>query len=117
MTRKIIDLLDLLWACPGHLDDFLRNYFDYSFPLLRCLAYACRYLVIPRKQLIAPEAGMARASIPHASNRVEKAIEILGAELQCGDVVLLKGASADKYRRILLGLQGRNIKCTVKRCV
>ena len=59
---------------------------------------------------------MARASILHASNRVEKAIEILGAELQCGDVVLLKGASADKYRRILLGLQGRNIKCTVKRC-
>jgi UDP-N-acetylmuramyl pentapeptide synthase len=64
----------------------------------------------------AQEAGMDLASILHASNRVEKAIEILGAELQCGDVVLLKGAFADKYRRILLGLQGRKIKCTVKRC-
>ena len=62
------------------------------------------------------EAGMARTSILHASNRVEKAIEILGAELQCDDVVLLKGAFADKYRRILLGLQGKTIKCTVKRC-
>jgi len=64
----------------------------------------------------AQDAGMDRASIRHASNRVEKAIEILGSELQCGDVVLLKGAFADKYRRILLGLQGKTIKCTVKRC-
>lgn len=61
-------------------------------------------------------AGMARASILNASNSVDKAIEILGTELKHGDVVLLKGTFAGKYRRILLGLQGKTIKCTVKSC-
>jgi len=59
---------------------------------------------------------MVRASILNASSRVDNAIEILRAELKYGDVVLLKGAFADKYRRILLGLQGKTVKCTVKSC-
>ena len=62
------------------------------------------------------DAGMDRTSILHASNRVAKVIEILRTELKYGDVVLLKGAFADKYRRILLGLQGQTIRCTVKSC-
>lgn len=64
----------------------------------------------------AVSAGMDRMSIISASSRVEKAIEILRSELKYGDAVLLKGAFADKYRRILLGLQGRTIRCAVKRC-
>lgn len=62
------------------------------------------------------DAGMERTSILHASSRVAKAIEILTTELKCGDVVLLKGTFADKYRRILLGLQGQTIRCAVKSC-
>jgi UDP-N-acetylmuramyl pentapeptide synthase len=66
MTRKLIDLLDLLWAYPRHLDAFLRNYFDYSFPVLRRLAYAYRHLVIPRKRLIAVVGSLGKTTTSRA---------------------------------------------------
>jgi UDP-N-acetylmuramyl pentapeptide synthase len=69
-----------------------------------------------RLRIGAEQAGMPRTSILHASNRMDEAIKILQSELRAGDVVLLKGASAGRYRRILLGLQGKDVQCTVKSC-
>ena len=60
--------------------------------------------------------GMPREAVLHASSSIEKAYELLAAELREGDVVLLKGPYASRLRRIVLRLQGRNVRCTVKGC-
>jgi UDP-N-acetylmuramoyl-tripeptide--D-alanyl-D-alanine ligase len=64
----------------------------------------------------AMQAGMPPGNILNAASSLQKAIDILKSELQAGDVVLLKGAYARRHRRVLLGLQGIDMKCSVKSC-
>lgn len=65
----------------------------------------------------AVRAGLPRESITlaHEMNVLEVA-ELLRVELAAGDVVLVKGRSNERLRRIILKLQGRPVRCTIKLC-
>jgi UDP-N-acetylmuramyl pentapeptide synthase len=66
-----------------------------------------------------PEAvrrGMDRAAVTHVGSSVHEAIALLRRELAPGDLLLLKGAGAQRFDRIVLALQGRAVRCPVKIC-
>jgi UDP-N-acetylmuramoyl-tripeptide--D-alanyl-D-alanine ligase len=64
----------------------------------------------------ARRAGLATEAITHVGSDVRKAASLLEAELEPGDVVLVKGRDTQRMERITLALQGRTIGCTLAAC-
>jgi UDP-N-acetylmuramyl pentapeptide synthase len=64
----------------------------------------------------AVKSGMSPSSIKHPGSRIDGAREWLQSILRPGDVVLIKGASHQKLRRIALELLGKTVTCHAKRC-
>ncbi|MCB1278754.1 Mur ligase family protein [Prosthecobacter sp.] len=61
--------------------------------------------------------GMSPDAITGGSDvGVLKAAELLRAELCEGDVVLIKGRTTDRLRRVILALQGRQVRCDIRLC-
>jgi len=61
-------------------------------------------------------AGMPSESVIDCHKDIFKASEILGAYLQEGDVVLLKGRFEQRLRRVALMLAGETVNCRLKTC-
>jgi len=51
----------------------------------------------------------------HAKN-IKNAISVLKKLLMFGDLVLLKGRNAQKLQRIVLGLEGKAVRCELREC-
>jgi UDP-N-acetylmuramoyl-tripeptide--D-alanyl-D-alanine ligase len=64
----------------------------------------------------ARRAGMASESVIDCRKDIFKAIEILGAYLKSGDVVLLKGRYEQRLRRVALALAGETVNCRLSKC-
>jgi UDP-N-acetylmuramyl pentapeptide synthase len=64
----------------------------------------------------AVRAGMDRVAIKLAGSRIPKAIDLLNELLEPGDLVLIKGSSTQRLRRIVLALMRRKVSCGVKYC-
>jgi len=64
----------------------------------------------------AAAAGMAPTQMHLFGHDLGRAIAFLGSELRRGDVVLLKGRGTEHLERITLGLQGRDVRCTLSLC-
>jgi len=64
----------------------------------------------------AVQAGLAREAVLHAGRNLQKALELLPADLGEGDVVLLKGDISQRLDRIALALTGRSVQCNVSTC-
>jgi UDP-N-acetylmuramyl pentapeptide synthase len=61
-------------------------------------------------------AGMAPADMHMFGHDLGRAVAFLRDELRPGDVILLKGRGTEHLERITLGLQGRDIRCTLSLC-
>ncbi|HPU56445.1 MAG TPA: cyanophycin synthetase, partial [Verrucomicrobiota bacterium] len=61
-------------------------------------------------------AGMDRAAVRLAGSRIGPALELLKETVRPGSLVLIKGASTQRLRRITLALLGRTCSCRVKYC-
>ena len=83
---------------------------------------ADRLIFVPRGKAfqkiraVAKKEGMPAEYVSHASNEIGNVVAILQKELQEGDVVLVKGAHALRFRRILLQLQGIDVRCQAHLC-
>lgn len=64
----------------------------------------------------ATRAGMDHSAIRLAGSRIRDAMAILRETLRPGDLVLVKGASGQKLRRVVLKLLERNVSCGIKQC-
>ncbi len=65
----------------------------------------------------AKRAGMRQESVLLAKPRTVAAVELLLRDrLQAGDLVLVKGSSAQRLRRVVLALGSRRVSCNVKSC-
>lgn len=64
----------------------------------------------------AASAGLARDRITVATRDVPRVIEMLKAELQDGDVVLIRGRTYQRLDRIALALTGREVRCGLPTC-
>jgi len=64
----------------------------------------------------AMRAGMQRDDIVFCGSRIDEVPTLLSAMLAPGDVVLVKGASAQRLERIVLALEGRRITCRAQFC-
>lgn len=64
----------------------------------------------------AVRAGMDFSAIHHHGSRITGAAEFLRGKLQPGDLVLVKGASAQKFQRVVLQLMGHPVSCHAKFC-
>jgi len=60
--------------------------------------------------------GMDRENIVECGSRWNKAFEAVRAEIQEGDVVLVKGRADQELRRASLALRGKDVRCLVKSC-
>jgi len=60
--------------------------------------------------------GMAPAAVQLVGSRIDPVADLLNALLQPGDAVLVKGASTQKLRRVVLQLTGRPVDCRFKYC-
>jgi len=60
--------------------------------------------------------GLNRSAVLYASHSVLRAAELLRAQLQPGDVLLIKGRYEQHLERIALSLMGRNVLCDIKLC-
>jgi UDP-N-acetylmuramyl pentapeptide synthase len=70
--------------------------------------------VFPRWATAARGAGMPKDAVVDAGRSVIAAIEAIRADLQPGDVVLVKGRDTQRIDRVSLGLMGRHIGCTLE---
>ena len=61
-------------------------------------------------------AGMPRAAVVEAKHGIRAAWEAVRADLQAGDVVLIKGRPTERLERIGLALQGRLVRCEIDFC-
>lgn len=52
----------------------------------------------------------------HFAPRVADAVRLLAARIGPGDVVLIKGQTSQRLARIVLALQGRDVRCAVDLC-
>jgi len=59
---------------------------------------------------------MDRSNFTYVGSSVHETIAILRRELKEGDAVLVKGTSAQRLERVILALQGRNVRCPVETC-
>jgi UDP-N-acetylmuramyl pentapeptide synthase len=64
----------------------------------------------------AKKAGMDAQKIKLVGSRLDAVAELLRATLQPGDLVLVKGASTQRLRRLTLDLLGQPVRCRVKYC-
>jgi UDP-N-acetylmuramoyl-tripeptide--D-alanyl-D-alanine ligase len=64
----------------------------------------------------AVDAGMDRASIHFAGTKIPDAMALIQQTVRPGDLVLVKGASSQRFRRIVLGLMGKKISCEATHC-
>lgn len=64
----------------------------------------------------AVQAGMNSSAIRLTGSRIDEAMAILKAVVQPGDAVLVKGASTQRLRRIVLALAGKSVRCRIKYC-
>ena len=61
-------------------------------------------------------AGMPRTALVEAKYDIRAAWDAVQADLQPGDVVLVKGRPTERLERIGLALQGREVRCTIDFC-
>jgi UDP-N-acetylmuramyl pentapeptide synthase len=64
----------------------------------------------------ARRAGLAPDAITEIRSGCRAIADLLAAELEPGDVVLVKGRSSERLERVVLGLQGRSIGCELDAC-
>jgi UDP-N-acetylmuramyl pentapeptide synthase len=64
----------------------------------------------------ATQAGLDRSAIRLAGSRLEAGADALNEVLRPGDLVLIKGASTQRLRRIVLELLKKKVSCRVKHC-
>ncbi|HEX2529589.1 MAG TPA: Mur ligase family protein [Geminicoccus sp.] len=64
----------------------------------------------------ATAAGMPRSSLIEAKHSIRAAWEAVQADLQPGDVVLVKGRDTERLDRIGLALKGRQVRCELDFC-
>jgi hypothetical protein len=64
----------------------------------------------------ARRAGLAPDAITEVGSGYRKIVKLLAAELEPGDVVLIKGRSGQRLERVTLGLQGRSLGCELDAC-
>jgi UDP-N-acetylmuramoyl-tripeptide--D-alanyl-D-alanine ligase len=64
----------------------------------------------------AAQAGMDRSAIRLAGSELAAGVDLLNELLRPGDLVLIKGASTQRLRRIVLGRQQKKISCRVRHC-
>lgn len=64
----------------------------------------------------AVRAGMKASAITIAGSRVSGLADLLRSMLKPGDLVLIKGPSTQRLRRVVLQLMGTEVSCTVKYC-
>jgi UDP-N-acetylmuramoyl-tripeptide--D-alanyl-D-alanine ligase len=64
----------------------------------------------------AVKTGLDFSAVHLNGSRIASAAEFLRRKLQPGDLVLVKGASAQKLQRIVLQLLGRQVSCDAKFC-
>ncbi len=62
------------------------------------------------------EAGLAAESITAVDGNLPAAVKYLRAELQPGDVVLIKGRFHERLSRVALALAGLDVRCWIPRC-
>jgi len=60
--------------------------------------------------------GMDRSNFTYAGSSIDGTIALLRRELKEGDVVLVKGTGSQRLERVILALQGRNVRCPIKTC-
>jgi UDP-N-acetylmuramyl pentapeptide synthase len=60
--------------------------------------------------------GMDRSNFTYVGSSVHDAIALLRRELKEGDAVLVKGTGSQRFERVVLALQGSNVRCPVKIC-
>lgn len=64
----------------------------------------------------ARRAGMGNDRLVNAGESLLEAAATLRRELRSGDVVLVKGRSTQKFERVVLALEGRNVVCDIPTC-
>jgi UDP-N-acetylmuramoyl-tripeptide--D-alanyl-D-alanine ligase len=64
----------------------------------------------------ARRAGQSVERFTFVGSDVQRAIDVARAELQPGDVVLLKGRYEERLHRVALALAGRTVRCTLSCC-
>ena len=64
----------------------------------------------------AVRAGLPRDALIDAKHSVRTAWEAVRADLEPGEVVLVKGRSDERLDRVALALQGRDVRCTIQSC-
>ena len=60
--------------------------------------------------------GLPESELVHAGGSTLKAIELLRDDLECGDVVLVKGRGTQRLERIALALAERKVRCNIVFC-
>jgi UDP-N-acetylmuramoyl-tripeptide--D-alanyl-D-alanine ligase len=113
-TRKIV-ILGKVEEPVGKVRDLYRNLGE------RLAGIANLIVCIGDDDLTSVRAGAVKAGLPPAAvhlhgSRVTGAAEFVREKLQPGDLVLVKGASAQKLQRVVLGLLGRDVSCHAKFC-
>lgn len=64
----------------------------------------------------AAAAGMPRTALVDAKRSVRAAWEAVRADLEPGDIVLVKGRDTERLDRVALALQGREVRCEIEFC-
>ena len=87
----------------------------------RLSPWADRVLLVGRNSLRsvitgAEAAGMDRSNFTYVGSSVHETIAILRRELKEGDALLVKGTTSQRFERVILALQGRNVQCPAKIC-
>src|SRR5262249_35149723 len=64
----------------------------------------------------AAHTGMVRSAIRLAGSQLQGGIDLLNETLRPGDLLLIKGASTQRLRRIVLVLQKKKASCIARHC-
>jgi len=87
----------------------------------RLAGFAERVICIGGNALSSVRAGAMRAGMPeggvlHVGPRWEDGLAALRELQRPGDIILVKGTSTQRLRRVVLGIQGRDVRCPAKHC-
>jgi UDP-N-acetylmuramoyl-tripeptide--D-alanyl-D-alanine ligase len=87
----------------------------------RLAGFADRVICIGGNNLTSVRAGATRAGMPRESvvfvgSSYEDGVKALSQIRQPGDILLVKGTSTQRLRRVVLALEGREVSCNVKYC-
>jgi UDP-N-acetylmuramyl pentapeptide synthase len=113
-TRKIV-VLGNVEEPPGKERDVYR---DLGQRLARCadLVVCIGDDNMTSLRATATQAGMDRSAIRLAGSQLQTGIDLLNEAFRPGDLVLVKGASTQRLRRIVLGLLKKEVSCRVRHC-